>query len=103
MPLNNNTNASKEIQKEVQQNIINLLSEELERQHIVHTPTELVIHAALSFNFGAKFFTVGSRQAELGNWLDKVFANPNFNKNHSKPKLAKMRKHILVDCCGLSG
>ncbi|MBB2143947.1 glycosyltransferase [Pedobacter sp. LMG 31464] len=85
-------------QKEMQQNVMELLSDQLDKRGIEHTTEELVLHCAIGFGMGKRFFNTSERLENLNNWLNKVFASENISSKHTKTELEKFRRFLLEKC-----
>ncbi|MGN7987167.1 glycosyltransferase [Pedobacter sp. 22226] len=88
-------------QKEMQHMVMELLSAELEKIGIDHTPEELLLHFAIGFGVGKRFFNTSERVNDLNTWLDKVFNSNYISTKYTKMKLEKIRKHLVENCCEL--
>jgi glycosyltransferase involved in cell wall biosynthesis len=85
-------------QKETQQNVMELLSNQLEKRGIEHSIDELVLHCAIGFGMGQRYFNSPERIASLHSWLDKVFANKTISSNYTKTQLKHFREQLLAIC-----
>jgi len=62
-------------QNELKRNVVKLLSRELNRYHIDHGKEELIMHSALCFGYGKKYFNSDQKLMKLNLWLDKIFSS----------------------------
>lgn len=83
----------------LKQNVLNLLSRELHKLGIKHTPAELALHAAISFGYGANYFNRDEKGKALSNWLDKVFSCSKLLDIYSQSKLNQYKKFVLKNYC----
>jgi glycosyltransferase involved in cell wall biosynthesis len=82
----------------MKRNVINLLSRELEKLGIEHSTEELVIHGAISFGYGSKYFNNPEKILALKNWLNKIFTSPSIKKQSSECKIQDLKNYILNNC-----
>lgn len=88
--------------KIVKQNTIVLLSRELDKLQVEHSPEELMLHAAVCFGMVSILFKNKEEQIVLHQWHDKVFASPILNQRYDKDWLLNFRKNILRMYCGVN-
>jgi glycosyltransferase involved in cell wall biosynthesis len=93
-------NSSANNSKLMKQNVLNLLSRELDKMGISHSMEELMIHAAISFKYKSKYFNTDEKIKSLHHWLDRIFTSQKLINNYSQHQLKKFKKHILTDYCG---
>lgn len=82
-------------QKEMQHNVMELLSNELEKLGIDHTAQELLLHCTIGFGMAKRFFNTPERIEQLNSWLDKVFNSNCISTRYTKMKVKKFRKLLL--------
>ncbi|MET4083357.1 glycosyltransferase involved in cell wall biosynthesis [Pedobacter sp. UYP30] len=83
-------------QKKLKANVVKLLSRELDKYEIEHCTEELMLHAAICFSYGKRFFNNDKRLSELNKWLDRVFAAPKVKALHNHFGLIKCRHQIIA-------
>jgi len=94
-------NTTNRNEQDMQRNVMELLSRELDKKNIVHTPLELMLHCAIGFGIGKKLFTLPHRRELLNQWLDKVLLANNCGQKNPNKRLVKLRQTLLKDCCGV--
>lgn len=87
--------------KIVQQNVIALLSRELDKVGIVHSVEELMLHAAVCFGAAPMLLKSKEKQKVLRKWLNKVFASSILNQRYDKLRLDNLKKFISQGYCGM--
>ena len=91
--------------KIVKQNTVTLLSRELDKIQVEHTPEELMLHAAVCFGIAPVLFKNKEQQIAINQWLDRVFSSKVLTQRYDKKRLLDFRKNILKTSspliCGL--
>ncbi|PWK65394.1 glycosyltransferase involved in cell wall biosynthesis [Mucilaginibacter oryzae] len=95
-----NKNISSSDEKTIKQNVLNLLSRELDKLNISYTPKELVMHGAISFSYGSNYFNTQEKGKLLSDWLNKVFSSPKFTETFSQGQLNKFKRGIIQNQYG---
>jgi glycosyltransferase involved in cell wall biosynthesis len=90
-------NSSTSNQKLTQRNVMELLSRELDNLGIAHTVEELMLHSALGFGYGVKYFNTSEKLSKLNSWLDKIFVSNKLLQAYSAKTLKKFKKELLVE------
>ncbi|WP_182920653.1 glycosyltransferase family 2 protein [Pedobacter planticolens] len=82
-------------QKELKTSVIKLLSKELNKKGICHTPKELMLHASICFGSSKKL--VGQKEVEndLRQWFEKIFSSSYLKKNFSQYMLDTFKVNIM--------
>ncbi|MET4083349.1 glycosyltransferase involved in cell wall biosynthesis [Pedobacter sp. UYP30] len=83
-------------QRELKANVVKLLSRELDKYEIEHSTEELMLHAAICFNYGKRFFNSEDRFSQLNRWLDKVFSASKVKVLHNRLGILICRQQILA-------
>ena len=94
-------NSSSLNHKTVKQNVIALLSRELDKIDVVHSVEELMLHATICFGTAPMLLRNKEKQKAMRKWFDKVFASPVLNQLYDKDWLLHFRKNILRKYCGI--
>lgn len=92
-------NSSSLNHKIVQQNVIALLSRELDKIGVVHSVEELMLHATICFGAAPMLLKNNEKREALRKWFDKVFASPILNQRYDKIQLHNFRKFISKSYC----
>lgn len=87
--------------KEGQQSVLSLFSRELDKLAIDHSVEELMLHAAIAFGYGKKYFNSIARITQLNNWVDKIFEAPLVTQKATPKTIKEVKKSILYQCYGL--
>jgi glycosyltransferase involved in cell wall biosynthesis len=69
-------------QKELKIAVLSLLSRELDKIKVPYSTRELMLHAALCFGLGHKFYSGKEHKKELEAWLDKIFDSPVLSQSY---------------------
>lgn len=97
-----NENTSIKNNNQMKENVVSLLSRELDKLEIEHTPEELMLHAAISFGLGIKYFNNIEKIKKLNTWLDKIFSSPKIVNNFTDRHLKDFKGYISQKCCSLN-
>ncbi|MGN7987168.1 glycosyltransferase family 2 protein [Pedobacter sp. 22226] len=82
-------------QKDLKISVIKLLSRELNKKGIKHTPEELMLHASICFGSSKKLAQECKKAGDLKKWLEKIFASPYIRKNFTKEILDKFKADTM--------
>ena len=88
-------------QKELKTAVLSLLSRELDKLNIPHSPEELMLHGAVSFGLGPKLFIATEKRKELLAWYDKVFSSSVLNERYEHNWILSFRGEIQRRYCGI--
>lgn len=80
-------------QKEMQQNVMELLARELDNLTIDYTPQQLLAHCTFGFGVARQYFNSQERIEALNNWLDVVFTKL-IALGYNKKAIGNFRKKL---------
>lgn len=95
-------NSSRKYAKVMRENVMNLLSRELNKLSIAHNPEELMLHLVIWSGFGPKYFTSDEKINALATWLDKIFSSAAITKSYDSKRLKRFKRYIIENKCGLN-
>ncbi|GGH65097.1 glycosyltransferase involved in cell wall biosynthesis [Filimonas zeae] len=94
-------NHSIQQQKQMQENVMQLLSRELDKIEVSHSAEELALHMAIHLGYGARYFNAAEKMARLGNWLHKITGTSLLAQQYPAATLHKFKKYLVESRCGL--
>lgn len=85
-------------QRTLKQNIFKILSRELNKYKIIHSVDELIVHGALCFNYGKRYFNTIEKRGQLDNWLTKIFSSELVRAEFNKKDVENFNIQLLKTC-----
>ena len=89
-------------QKELKTAVLSLLSRELDKIEISHSPEELMLHGAVCFGLGRKLVINLEKRKQIKQWYDRVFSSHILLKRYEKSWLGGFRAEIETSYFGCS-